>query len=68
MFAYSGGIDIGVPLGPGIKCIPFMAYISSSLRGISACIGEYAAPDPKSRGSIIMWLTGGLKVAPDHKG
>ena len=67
MFAYSAGNDIGVPLEPGMRCIPFMAYIISSLRGISACIGEYAAPEPKSRGSIIMWLTGGLKVAPRHE-
>jgi hypothetical protein len=35
-----------------------MEYMSSSLRGISACI------EPSSNGSIIMCVTGGLKDGP----
>ena len=42
----------------GIGAKPFMAYMSSSLRGISACI------EPSSNGSIIMCDTGGLKGGP----
>jgi hypothetical protein len=60
MFAYSAGIG---PFCSGMRWMPFIAYIISPL-GNSACIEEYVAPDPSSRGSIIMWLTGGLKGAP----
>lgn len=48
MLAYSAGIGAS----------PLIAYMSSSLRGISACM------EPSSSGSIIMCVTGGLKGAP----
>lgn len=61
MFWYSAGIEA---FCSGRRCIPFIAYMSSPLGSSAACMDAYPAPDPSSRGSIIIWLTGEPNGAP----